>query len=106
MYRPRHSISVYLVAIAATITGPAEAGEMRTFTYDGLGRMVAVTVKRTGEAPILVTTDFDPAGNRTRYATSGASGDGPGGDAATSSLQFFVAIPLNGFTIVPVSRTK
>ena len=59
-------------ACATALAGRAAAAEGKTYTYDALGRLVAVQhsgAATNGRADSLC---YDPAGNRLRYASSGA----------------------------------
>lgn len=61
-----------LLAVAASTTlGTAWAAETITYTYDALGRLVAVQSSGTVNNGQNVTTTFDAAGNRTNYTVTG-----------------------------------
>lgn len=61
------------VAVAAlAVSSIARAGENITYTYDELGRLVAISTTGTVNDGQSVAVTFDPAGNRTNYAVSGA----------------------------------
>lgn len=60
------------------LAAPAEAGEIRTYTYDALGRLASSTSGGTVNNGLATTIGYDPAGNRRSYtvATGGAGGAG------------------------------
>lgn len=68
--------AVYLLgtAIGALLAqGPLRAGETVNYTYDALGRLVAVAATGTVNNGLSVSTSYDPAGNRSNYTVNGAS---------------------------------
>jgi YD repeat-containing protein len=89
LFRTGRGISVkkivaakYLLATSAfAVAAGAHATENETvtYTYDALGRLVATTTAPTSTVnPGLATQIcYDPAGNRARYAVSGAAGPAP-----------------------------
>lgn len=65
--------SAYLLGAAAgalALSGPGNASETVTYTYDELGRLVAVATSGGPNDALAVSTTYDPAGNRTNYAVS------------------------------------
>lgn len=58
---------IFLHAVAV----PAAAGESTVYTYDGLGRLVAVTVSGGPNDGQQTSIGFDPADNRTNYSLGG-----------------------------------
>ncbi|HWT31293.1 MAG TPA: RHS repeat domain-containing protein [Propylenella sp.] len=61
------------LAAAVAIPGAAAASETATYSYDALGRLTAVTTSGGPNAGLAVSTGYDPAGNRSSYAVSGAT---------------------------------
>ncbi len=59
---------------AALAAGAAEASETVTYTYDALGRLVAVQHGGTVNNGRADSLCYDPAGNRTQYRSSAAGG--------------------------------
>lgn len=57
----------------AVVPIAASAGETVTYTYDELGRLVAVSSTGTVNDGVSVSTQFDPAGNRNSHAVTGGS---------------------------------
>jgi YD repeat-containing protein len=64
-------IGTLIAAFALPCEG-ALANETITYTYDELGRLVAVSTAGTVNNGQSVSTSFDPAGNRTNYTVGGA----------------------------------
>lgn len=62
---------------AAVAAGPAFSSETITYTYDALGRLTAAVSSGAVNNGLSNSLAYDPAGNRTSYAVSGASGGGP-----------------------------
>lgn len=67
-------IRVSACALLALLTQPLLANETVTYSYDALGRLVATSTTGTVNNGQTVSTSFDPAGNRTNYTVTGASG--------------------------------
>jgi len=70
----RYSLAGASIGLALT---PAAAGETTTYSYDALGRLVATTSSGTVNNGVATAIGYDPAGNRSNYAVSGAGGGGP-----------------------------
>lgn len=86
-------------------SGSAGAQETTSITYDALGRVTRV-IKSGGPAN-GVQTDYslDAAGNRTNVKVAGSpNGAGNPGGGASSSTTIYIVVPLNGFTLIPVSN--
>jgi len=69
--------TVYLLGGAIgvlSVHGYAAASDVVTYTYDALGRLVAVTTSGGPNNGQAVSTSYDPAGNRSNYCLTGASG--------------------------------
>ena len=66
----------YLLSVAvgaSVVSAGSEASETVTYTYDALGRLVAVSTSGGPNDDVNVSTAYDPAGNRSNYSvTSGA----------------------------------
>ena len=88
-----HCTTAILLVTLSTI---ATAAETTTYTYDALGRLVRTTQAGGPATGVDVQTDYDPAGNRTNVAVTGA---------ATSSPPFrVIVLPLNGYTVIPIGN--
>lgn len=88
--RMRRIILGSLPLIAA---GPANASETITYTYDALGRLTANVASGGPSSGANTAIQYDPAGNRTTYQTSGSP---------NPTNRGVVVVPLNGFTIIPL----
>jgi hypothetical protein len=55
----------------------AEAGETVTYSYDALGRLTATSTTGTVNNGVSTSLGYDPAGNRSTYAVTGAAGGTP-----------------------------
>lgn len=64
---------LFVSFVLAAGIGSAFANETTTYTFDALGRLIAVSSSGTVNNGQNVSTSFDPAGNRTNYAVSGTS---------------------------------
>lgn len=88
-------LGAFLACVVVPL-GMATANETITYTYDELGRLVAVSAAGTVNNGQNVSTAFDPAGNRTNYSVSGVTAPAPmlaiGGASVTEggALQFTV----------------
>ncbi|WP_156025006.1 hypothetical protein [Sphingomonas phyllosphaerae] len=94
-----------IVLGCALLIVPAIAGAQSTttYTYDALGRLVGSATDR-GPGASTTTIEYDPAGNRKTYKVSGAAnGADEGAGASVPSKPRFVVVPLNGFTLIPLS---
>lgn len=63
----------FVSAFLALGIGAAFANEATTYTYDALGRLTAMSSTGTVNNGQNVSTNFDPAGNRTNYTVNGSS---------------------------------
>lgn len=61
---------------AALVAVPAFSSETITYTYDALGRLTAAVSSGAVNNGLSTGIAYDPAGNRTSYAVTGASGGG------------------------------
>jgi hypothetical protein len=59
---------------ALSIAAAAEASEIQTFSYDALGRLVATSSSGAVNNGVVVSTEYDPAGNRKKYGVTGVVG--------------------------------
>lgn len=73
---------VALAATALAVSAAATASETITYSYDALGRLVAVSTAGGPNDGTAASTLYDPAGNRTNYSVAGA---GPAGLTAPAS---------------------
>ena len=62
------------VALASAV---AEAGETVAYSYDALGRLTATSTSGTVNNGLSTGISYDPAGNRSSYAVTGAAGSPP-----------------------------
>src|SRR4051812_28604292 len=56
---------------AVLVGGQVQASDTVSYTYDALGRLVAVSTSGGVNNGISVATGYDPAGNRSSYNVSG-----------------------------------
>jgi YD repeat-containing protein len=70
--RVSHVLRTLLLFVAT----PAAAGETITYTYDALGRLVAVNRTGTVNNGAAAAYTYDPANNRTNVATTAPTGGG------------------------------
>lgn len=108
MRKYRKRVSLGLVAGALFITVPVLAQETRNYTYDALGRVTVVEITGGPVGETKADYQYDPAGNRKNVSVSGspngsAAGSDPGGGASAGTTVFIV-VPLNGFTLLPITR--
>lgn len=76
----KNKANIYLLSAAVGVLlagGNAEASDTTTYTYDALGRLVAVSTSGGVNKGLSVATCYDRAGNRANYTVSGASGTPP-----------------------------
>lgn len=67
--------NAYLLGTALCVLaahGAAAASDTVTYTYDALGRLVAVTTSDGPNNGQAVSTSYDPAGNRSNHSLSGS----------------------------------
>ena len=72
--------SAYLLGTAVgvlVLNGSGQASDTVIYSYDALGRLVATSTTGGTNDGLGVSTAYDPAGNRTNYSVSGASGSPP-----------------------------
>lgn len=92
------------LALAITsVSGSAAAGETVTYTYDALGRLIAVS-RSGGSATVASEYQFDAAGNRTRVVVSGnLPGQGPSPGPPTTSAAS-LQVTFNGRFLIQRKR--
>jgi hypothetical protein len=88
-----------ILATTLVALSPAIAQETQTYTYDALGRLTQVSKSRASNptTPIISSTQFDAAGNRTTYSVTGvpaSNGTGP----------TVIVLPLLGYVVIPISQ--
>jgi YD repeat-containing protein len=96
-------ILLYLSLIAGSIIPRSvSAQETTAYTYDALGRLVAVRTEGNPDQQRTATYDYDQAGNRTVVRTTGGSSGGGGNSdgAVVGSRQRLVVTPIGAY--VPV----
>lgn len=71
--------------VALTVGNAADASDTVTYTYDALGRLIAVSTSGGPNNGQAVSAGYDPAGNRSNYclATAGTPACPPPGPPAT-----------------------
>jgi YD repeat-containing protein len=78
----RHFDKAAFAAAALTLPAAGAASDTISYTYDALGRLVAVSTDGGRNDGVAVSTGYDPAGNRSNYVLTGA---GAAGLSSTSS---------------------
>jgi YD repeat-containing protein len=66
-----------LASSVCAIATAAQASETTTYTFDALGRIVAVNSTGTVNNGIATSLGYDPAGNRAASTVAGARGSSP-----------------------------
>ena len=96
----------FVSATAATVlvaVSPLAAQETKTYTYDALGRLVAVEESGGPNNQTTTSYNYDPAGNRTQVSTAGSGNTGGGnngGGASVSARRGFVVTPLGTYALI------
>jgi YD repeat-containing protein len=103
---PKRPIFIWgaALAIALPSTG-ADAQETTTYTYDALGRLVAVTKSGGPSSGLQASYTYDHAGNRTNVTVTNAPNGGGGDNGSGASVPdqpLYVVVPLNGYTLIRV----
>lgn len=76
---------LFATAVAAFVChGGAQASETTSYTYDALGRLIAVSTSGGPNNGLNIGTAYDPAGNRTNYSAGGAPPGSPPASPPTS----------------------
>jgi len=68
--------AILAFGLLVSIAAPAAASETITYTYDALGRLVAVARTGTVNNGASATYTYDPANNRTNVTTTAPTGGG------------------------------
>lgn len=68
--------AILAFSVLASVAGPAAASETITYTYDALGRLVAVARSGTVNNGAAAAYTYDPANNRTNVTTTAPGGGG------------------------------
>jgi hypothetical protein len=66
----------FVSAVLISVAAPAAASETITYTYDALGRLVAVNRSGTVNNGASAAYTYDPANNRTNVTTTAPAGGG------------------------------
>lgn len=66
----------FTFAALTSIAAPVAASETITYTYDALGRLIAVARAGTINNGASATYTYDPANNRTNVTTTAPTGGG------------------------------
>jgi hypothetical protein len=78
MHAAKKRHAKYLLATSAfALAAEAQAGETTAYSYDPLGRLVATSSTGTVNNGVATSVAYDPAGNRSSYAVTGAGGGSP-----------------------------
>jgi YD repeat-containing protein len=93
----RRKLFAFRAALAATLLlgAQAQAAETINYTYDALGRVKTATHVGGDNDQMVITYEYDKAGNRTKYAVANSKNKGRADGVV-------IVVPLNGFTIIPV----
>ena len=67
----------FLATSLLALTASARGSETVTYSYDALGRLTATASSGTVNNGVATSVAYDPAGNRSAYNVSGASGPPP-----------------------------
>lgn len=67
------------LAAASLVPAPALASDTVNFTYDALGRLIAVATAGGPNDGMSVSTGYDRAGNRSNYSVTGTGNSPPPG---------------------------
>ena len=85
-----------VIATCALLLAPAAvAQETTTYRYDALGRLDKTSTTGGQNNGTVNEVQFDDAGNRVKYTTTGATG-------TPSSGMKVIVVPLNGFTVIAI----
>jgi hypothetical protein len=84
-----------MVACALLFAPAALAQETTTYGYDALGRLRTTSTTGGPNSGTANQAEFDRAGNRTSYTTTGATG------TPATGIKVIV-LPLNGFTVIAI----
>lgn len=68
---------IVTVVGACVVHAGGLASETVYYSYDPLGRLVRVTTSGGANKGLTVTTDYDPAGNRSNYGATGVGSPPP-----------------------------
>lgn len=110
-----------ILPVLLAIAGPAQAQETTVYTYDALGRVAEASVSGGAASGTKTAIAYDKAGNRETYQVTGYQGptgqpsggnggssaggqNNGGGSGAAIPLPMFIVVPLNGFTLIQVTR--
>jgi YD repeat-containing protein len=73
----KRGVGLCLATSLVALTAAAQASETTTYTYDALGRLTATSSTGTVNNGVATSVGYDPAGNRSNYAVTGAGGGAP-----------------------------
>jgi hypothetical protein len=93
--RSFHTSTVCLFSILCA-AGPVWGAENTSYTYDALGRLIAVRQQAGPQAGVNTTFDYDAAGNRSFVKVTGATGPVTSGPPK----QIVVILPFIGYQII------
>ena len=88
---PRAAVGIPLILFLNVLCAGAMAGETKAFTYDALGRLVAVQVVEDGGTVRRDSViSYDAAGNRVAYNADGLEGAGTPSNAEPSYKRRYI----------------
>lgn len=93
------SSSIFTLAIALLVSGPALAQGTTTYEYDALGRLIGTTTAGGANDGLGTVYEYDAAGNRKRVEVNGSDGT-PGGPSR------IIVLPINGFLVIPIKGSS
>lgn len=89
------TMKLVIGACALLLAPAAAAQETTTYSYDALGRLKTTSTSGGQNDGTVNQVEFDRAGNRTNYTTTGATGTPSNGTKV-------IVVPLNGFTVIAI----
>jgi hypothetical protein len=93
----------YLTILLLTCSGSsALAADSTSYRYDALGRLTTSAIAANGTTTSS-TVGYDPAGNRTAYKITGASGSTPSPTAAPVARNPAIAVRSGSITSIALS---
>lgn len=90
----RHELFAVVVALVCQIgaAGAASASETINYNYDAKGRLISASHTGSANNGLIATYAYDAADNRAQVNTTGAT-------------PRVVVVPLNGFTVIPITHS-
>ncbi|MDP5278261.1 hypothetical protein Q9Q95_04935 [Sphingomonas sp. DG1-23] len=88
-------MKLVIITCAFLLAPAAAAQETTTYDYDALGRLEKTSTTGGQNNGTVNQVQFDKAGNRVNYTTTGATG-------TPSNGMKVIVLPLNGFTVIAI----